>query len=375
MQYRKFGNTGVMISALGFGSMRLPEIEKDGQRVVDEENSIKIIHRAFELGVNYIDTAYGYCGGRSENVVGKALKGYRDRVYLSTKMPTWRAKQHGDYRRLLEEQLKKLDVDYIDFYHFHSLSKDSWENTVLKHNLVEEAQQAKDEGLIKHISFSFHDKPEVLMQLVDTGIFESVLCQYNLLDRSNEEAIAYAKSKGLGTVVMGPVGGGRLASPSEIIARSVGGKAKSTPEVALRFVLANSNVNCALSGMSTIEMVEENVKVASIEEPLNNEDWDRINRTFEENRKLADLYCTGCEYCLPCPKGINIPRVFNIMNYYQVYGLKDYAFKEYEQVGKEENYGSSPADCIECGQCEKKCPQHIKIREQLKKVQKGFSKI
>ncbi|NSW92384.1 MAG: aldo/keto reductase [Firmicutes bacterium] len=366
MQYRKFGNTGVMISALGFGSMRLPGYEKDGEFFVDEEKSIEMIHRAFDLGVNYIDSAYGYCGGKSEIVVGKALKGYRDQVYVSTKVPTWHIKEKADYRRFLEEQLKKLDVEYIDFYHFHSLNKNNWENTVLKYNLIEDAQKAKDEGLIKHISFSFHDKPEVLIQLIDTGIFETLLCQYNLLDRANEEAIAYANKKGLGVVIMGPVGGGRLASPSEIIKRSLGSKAKSTPEVALRFVLANPNVSCALSGMSSIDMVEENARVASIEEPLSREDWRRINETFEENKKLADLYCTGCEYCLPCPNGIKIPRIFSIMNYHKVYGLTDYAKKEFEKVGKEEAYGASPAECVECGECETKCPQNIKIRERLK---------
>lgn len=375
MEYRKFGNTGVEISALGFGAMRLPGEEKDGQYIIDEETSIKIIHRAFELGVNYIDTAYGYCGGRSENVVGQALKGYRDKIFLSTKMPTWNVKQQGDYRRLLEEQLKKLDVDYIDFYHFHALGKASWENVVLKYDLVKEAYKAKSEGLIKHISFSFHDKPEVMMQLIDTGIFETVLCQYNLLDRANEEAIAYARSKGLGVVIMGPVGGGRLASPSEIITGAMEGKAKSTPEVALRFVLGNPNVSCALSGMSTMDMVEENTLVASIKEPLSTEEWERINDTFEKTKKLADLYCTGCEYCLPCPKGINIPKVFSIMNYHKVYGLTDYAKEQYENVGKKEGFGSYLEDCIECGQCEKKCPQFIKIREQLKRIQKEFSTV
>jgi predicted aldo/keto reductase-like oxidoreductase len=366
MQYRKLGNTGVMISALGFGSMRLPGYEKDGEFFVEEEKSIEMIHRAFNLGVNYIDSAYGYCGGKSEIVVGKALKGYRDRVYVSTKVPTWHVKQKSDYRRLLEEQLKKLDVEYIDFYHFHSLNKDSWENTVLKYDLLEDAQKAKNEGLIKHISFSFHDKPELLMEIVDTGLFETLLCQYNLLDRSNEQAIAYANKKGVGVVIMGPVGGGRLASPSEIIEKSLGGKAKSTPEVALRFVLGNPNVSCALSGMSSIEMVEANVEVASIEEPLSEKEWKKINETFEENKKLADLYCTGCEYCLPCPNDIKIPRVFTIMNYHKAYGLTDYAKKEFAKVGKEEAYGNSPSECVECGVCETKCPQNIKIRERLK---------
>jgi predicted aldo/keto reductase-like oxidoreductase len=366
MQYREFGNTGIKISALGFGSMRLPGYEKNNEFFVEEEKSIEMIHRAFDLGVNYIDSAYGYCGGKSEIVVGKALKGYRDRVYVSTKSPTWYIKERSDYRRFLEEQLKKMDLDYIDFYHFHSLTKESWENTILKFNLLEDAQRAKNEGLIKHISFSFHDKPEVLMEIVDAGLFDSLLCQYNLLDRSNEEAIAYANKKGVGVVIMGPVGGGRLASPSEIIKKSVGTGAKSTPEVALRFVLGNSNVSCALSGMNSIEMVEENIKVASTLALLSKGEWENINKTFEENKKLADLYCTGCEYCLPCPKNIKIPKVFTIMNYHKVYGLTDYAKKEFAKLGENESYGSSPKDCIECGVCETKCPQNIKIREKLK---------
>ncbi|NLC68950.1 MAG: aldo/keto reductase [Clostridiaceae bacterium] len=368
MKYRKFGNTGVIISALGFGAMRLPEYEKNGNRMVDEDKSIEIIHRAFDLGVNYIDTAYGYCGKMSEIVVGKAIKGYRNKVYVSTKSPLWDIKEKSDYRRILEEQLKKLDVDYIDFYHFHSVNKDKWENLVLKFDLLEDAQKAKEEGIIKHISFSFHDKPEVMIELIDTGIFETLLCQYNLLDRANEHAIAYAREKGLGVVIMGPVGGGRLASPSEVIRQSLGGKAGSTPEVALRFVLANPNVCCALSGMNTLEMVEENARVASIEEPLSEEDIRRINETFEENKRLAELYCTGCEYCLPCPRGIKIPRVFNIMNYHRVYGLTDYAKSQFKGIGTDENHGASPADCIECGAGEEKCPQNIKIREKLKEA-------
>lgn len=367
MQYREFGNTGVKVSALGFGSMRLPGVEKDGTWHVDEEKAVKILHKAFDLGVNYVDSAYGYCNGESEIVVGKALKGYRDKVYVSTKMPTWRAKKEGDYTRFLEEQLKKLDVNYIDFYHFHSLNKDSWENTVLKLNLVKEAEKAKSQGLIKHISFSFHDSPDVMKELIDTGIFETVLCQYNLLDRSNEEAIAYARSKGLGVTIMGPVGGGRLSVPSEIISKSVGSGFSGTPEVALRFVLGNQNVSCALSGMSTMEMVEQNAKVASMEEPLSKEDWSRINAMLEETKRLADLYCTGCDYCLPCTKGIKISKVFSLMNYHRVYGLTDYAKKEFKNFGNDD-YGTSPADCIECGACEKRCPQKIKIREQLKET-------
>lgn len=368
MQYRDFGNTGVKISALGLGAMRLPEIEKDGKWYMDEEESLKIIHKAFELGVNYIDTAYGYCHGNSEYIVGKAIKGCRDKIYLSTKMPTWLAKQSGDYRRFLEEQLKKLDTSYIDFYHFHSVDKESWENTILKYNLLEEARQAKEEGLVKHLSFSFHDKPEVMKEIADTGLFQSVLCQYNLLDRSNEEAISYVREKGLGTVVMGPVAGGRLAAPSNVISQAFDKKVNSTPEIALRFVLGNPDVCCALSGMSSVEMVEENARVASIEEPLTENDWNRINKMLEETKRLAELYCTGCDYCLPCPQDIKISAVFKLMINHKVYELTEVSKKEFERYGKDEWLGAHPSSCIECGICETRCPQKIGIRKQLKQV-------
>jgi predicted aldo/keto reductase-like oxidoreductase len=374
LQYRRFGNTGVDISALGFGAMRLPEIEENGDFRIDEDQALAAITRAFELGVNYIDTAYGYCHGNSEIVVGKALKGWRDRVYLSTKMPTWMVKAKADYRRLLEEQLQKLDVDYIDFYHFHALNQDRFDNIVLKYDLLDEAQKAKDEGLIKHISFSFHDDPEVLKRLVDVGIFSSLLCQYNLLDRANEEAIAYAHAKGLGVVIMGPVAGGRLAASSKGIQELLAGRTVSTPDLALRFVLANSNVSCALSGMSNIDMVEENVQTASLETHLTDDELKRIKVALEENQRLAELYCTGCDYCMPCPHEINIPLNFRLMNYHRVYGLTEYARGEYRKIGTTEQLtGRKAEECLECGLCEDKCPQKIQIRKQLKETAAALS--
>ncbi len=369
MQYREFGSTGIKISALGFGAMRLPEIEENGTYRIDEEKALAVINRAFELGVNYIDTAYGYCHGNSEIVVGRALKGWRDKVYLSTKLPTWLVKDKSDYRRYLEEQLQKLDVDYIDFYHFHSLNQERWENVVLKYDLLDEAQKAKEEGLIRHISFSFHDKPEVLKQLVDVGIFSSLLCQYNLLDRANEEAIAYAREKGVGVVIMGPVAGGRLAASSPNIQQLLEGRSVSTPELALRFVLANENVSCALSGMNTVEMVEENAATASLERPLTETELQRIKDAMEENRRLAELYCTGCDYCMPCPNDVNIPLNFRLMNYHRVYGLTEYARAQYQKIGTTDDLkGRKAEDCIECGVCEPKCPQKIEIRKQLKET-------
>ena len=194
-----------------------------------------------------------------------------------------------------------------------------------------------------------------------------MLCQYNLLDRANEDAIAYAHEQGLGVTIMGPVGGGRLGAPSKVIQDLLPGKVQSSAEMALRFVMNNRNVNIALSGMSSMDMVEENAAVASNMEPLTQEEEARIAASLEENRRLADLYCTGCNYCMPCPKGINIPEIFKMMNYHRVYGLTKFARDNYARIGKEPwlNFQNAAA-CVQCGACEKKCPQHLHIREQLR---------
>ena len=373
MQYRKLGNTGIEISALGFGGMRLPTKTVDGSEVYDYDESIRIIRRALDLGVNYVDTAPYYCDKESEIIIGKAIKGRRDKVYLSTKNPI-ENDSGEDYRKRLESSLQKLDTDYIDFYHFWGISWEKYTEKIdVPNGPLSAAYKAKQEGLIKHISFSFHDEPENMIKLIDTGHFETVLCQYNLLDRANEDAIAYAKEKGLGVVIMGPVGGGRLGAPSDVIEQLMEGKSSSTAETAIRFVLSNQNVTCALSGMGSMAMVEENVKTASNESQLSQQEVAVINASMEENKKLADLYCTGCNYCMPCPAGVNIPLNFRLMNYHKVYNLTDYAKEQYKLIGKVGWMQGKDADaCIECGKCEKKCPQHIPIIEQLKETKKAL---
>ncbi len=361
MQYRDFGNTGVRVSALGFGAMRLPR---------DENEAIKVIRRALDLGVNYVDTAPYYMDSTSEITVGKAIKGYRDRLYLSTKNPIEDASGEN-WRKRLENSLRKLDVDYIDFYHMWGINWKLYQEKIdVPGGPLEAAYRAKEAGLIRHISFSFHDEPENMVKLVDTGHFESVLCQYNLLDRRNEPSIEYARKKGLGVAIMGPVGGGRLGAPSEVIQKLISGGVKSSAEMALRFVLSNPYVSVALSGMGNIQMVEENVATASRTEHLSQEERRRIAEIMEENRRLADLYCTGCNYCMPCPNGVNIPENFRYMNYYRVYGLKDYAREAYSRLGRPDNYikGEKADACLECGECETKCPQKLHIIDQLKEV-------
>jgi uncharacterized protein len=239
----------------------------------------------------------------------------------------------------------------------------------VKDGPLEAARKAKEEGLIRHISFSFHDKSENLFKLIDTGAFESVLCQYNLMDRSNEAGMLHAKEKGLGVIVMGPVAGGRLGAPSPAIAALLPGKVQSSPQLAMRFVLSHPMVDCALSGMGTMAMVTENAEIAGNGTALSQSEIDTINISMAENKKLEGLYCTGCNYCMPCPYGVNIPLNFQLMNYHRIYSLTDYARGEYKNIGKVDwMKGEKASACVECGECETKCPQKIEIRKQLKET-------
>ncbi len=366
MQYRDFGKTGIKVSVLGFGAMRLPQTTANGKTVFDYEESARMINRAFELGVNYFDTAPYYCDSESEIIVGRAIKGIREKLYLSTKNPI--EDDSGDnFTRRLEKSLKQLDTDYIDFYHMWGISLETYTNSILaKDGPLAAAMKAKEQGLIRHLSFSFHDDPKNLAEIANSGHFESVLVQYNLLDRSNEAGIKAAHNNGLGTVIMGPVAGGRLGITTPQVTDMVKGGVKSSPELALRFVLTNTDVSCALSGMSTMAQVEENCAVAANVTPLSSEELSRIEAATAENRRLSDLYCTGCKYCMPCPFEVNIPKCFELMNYSRVLGITEYAKKEYANIGKFDWMPGKTADaCTQCGECESKCPQHIKIREQL----------
>jgi uncharacterized protein len=366
VNYRPFGKTGCNVSALGFGCMRLP---MTSESTVDRDKAIPMLLRGRELGINYFDTGKWYCGQDSERTLGEALKHMdRSKVYVSTKYamenPTG-----ADLRQKFETSLKLLDVQYVDFYHFWGISWEQYETKLsIPGGPLGEFLKLKQEGLVRHLSFSFHSKPEDIKKIVDTGHFESMLCQFNLLDRANAEGIAYAGSKGLGVVIMGPVGGGRLGAPSETIGKMLGGQRPvSSPELALRFVLSTPGVSVALSGMSEMKHVEENTEIASRASWLTEEEKRNVLRSAEENHKFMDLYCTGCKYCMPCPHEVNIPRIFEAMNYQRVWGLGETAQNMYRSIGSNQWNKGKPADaCEECGECEPKCPQKIPIISQLK---------
>ncbi len=365
MKYRTFGRSNHSVSALGFGAMRLPMRGK----LVDRDKALPLLQRAYELGINYFDTGKHYCEQDSERTVGEALKGMdRSRVYLSTKYAMQRHTA-DDLRSKFERSLRELDQSYIDFYHLWGISWKSFtEELSIPGGPVDAMVRLKEEGAIRHLSFSFHSDAEDIPKLVNTGLFDTMLCQYNLLDRSNESGIRFAADKGLGVAIMGPIGGGRLGNPSDVVSRLLPGQSRaSSPELALRFVLSNPAVSIALSGMSTLAQLAENVETVSRDEHLTQQELEAVNRAALENKRMMDLYCTGCKYCEPCPANVNISEVFRTMNYHEVWDLKAYAKSQYAEIGENQWLPGHRADaCTECGDCETKCPQHIPIREQLK---------
>jgi predicted aldo/keto reductase-like oxidoreductase len=362
MQYRALGRTGLKVSQLGFGAMRLPMVGEGDKAVVDREKAVPLMRRAFEMGVNYIDTAQMYCNNDSQAAVGEAIKGWREKLVVSTKN-IYYGESESEWRAVLENSLKKLGVEALDVYHHHAVNWQQFSECVLP-RVGKWMSKVKAEGLVKHVAVSFHDQPEALTKILEREYAEVITVQYNMLDRSLEKSIALAHQKGVGVIVMGPVAGGRLGSDAEIFQKMVPGL-KRVPELAMRFVLANPNVTVALSGMGTMEMVEENLRVCSDTISLSPEDMEAIETHLKRLKAMADLYCTGCGYCKPCSQKVDIPAVFGRYNEARIYGLWKNAKDSYQWLIK---MGWAADKCTQCGECEGKCPQKIEIRRQLEEA-------
>lgn len=364
MQYHKLGKTGDHVSILGMGCMRLPKKENG----VDIELAEQLLVHAYEKGINYFDCAPAYCDRKCEQIVGKAVKPFRKEVMLSSKIPLQEVKKSNDYRYWLERSLTEMQTDYLDNYLFWGISRELFENVIVPLDLLKEGQKAKEEGLIRRMSVSVHDSPEnicsILEQAEAYGIgFDAVLCQYNLLDRKNAEVLVFARERGIGTMVMGPVAGGRLAWPSALGQKLGESEMVPTSELALRYVMENQNVDCTLSGMSSLKMIDDNAALADEISCNKSVSAKRINEAAKRLAELSELYCTGCGYCQPCPAKIEIPKILYLVNCFRVYGLHTFAKKEFEKYC--EKY-SVPSDaCMNCGKCEKKCPQGLEIQKEL----------
>lgn len=373
MKYRKFGKFDKQVSQLGYGCMRFPTLA-DGS--INEPEAIKQIRHAIDNGVNYLDTAYVYHGGKSEVVLGKALKdGYREKVYIADKMPVWQVKVHEDFEKILDEQLERLGVDYIDFYLLHALNKDSWESTK-KLDPFRFLENAVKSGKIKHIGFSFHDNAETFRAIVDCYDWDFCQIQYNFIDEYNQatvEGLRRAAAKNMAVVVMEPLLGGKLANvpPKEVQELWDAAEVKRTPaEWSLSWIWNQPEVTLLLSGMNSISQIDENIKIADKVLPgtLTQSELELIGKVKSRFKELTKVDCTGCRYCVDdCPQKIDIPRVFALYNDSAMYNNLKRNSDFYNTRIKKENNAEA---CIECGQCESLCPQQLQIRQHLKDAHK-----
>ena len=383
MKYREFGSTGFKVSALGLGCMRLPT-KKLMPLQVNIPKSIKLIKSAIDKGINYIDTAWVYHLGASEKIVGMALQGgYREKVHLVTKSPLFLVNKVEDFDKFLNKQLKKLQTDYIDSYLFHAMNKSGLEK-LKKYHLMDKMIEAKKDGKIKYIGFSFHDTLPVFKEIIDFYHWDVVQIQYNYMDtaiQATTEGLKYAAGKGMAVVIMEPLKGGRLANPPaeawEVMERS---KIKRSPvDWALQYLWNLPEISVVLSGMSNLQMLNENCDSAdrSGVNSLHEEDLSIIDDIIKIYRKKILVPCTSCKYCLPCPSGVNIPQNFAILNNVALEKsnvrkwLNKREYKKMVNSPKELNQTKSNGNaslCINCGICLEKCPQEINIPDELKNV-------
>lgn len=376
MIYRTIGKTGIDASVLGIGCMRLPIIDGDSDKI-DYKKSTEMIRYAIDHGVNYVDTAYPYHGGNSETFLGEALKdGYRERVTLITKSPTWLLKEQEDFDKYLDEQLEKLQTDHLDIYLMHALGKERWEN-LKTINVFEAIERAKANGKIKHVGFSFHDNLDQFKEIVDGYEWDLCMLQFNYMDTDEQaglEGLMYAESKGLPVIVMEPLKGGMLASPPKDVEDLWAShtEKKSPVEWALRYVANFENVKVVLSGMSTMEQLKENIEIADrlLPNSLDEKGLALIESVRETYQSRIQVPCTQCKYCMPCPHGVEIPRAFTLYNRAHIFNAIESIKGQYNTASEE----AKASNCKECGLCEPQCPQKIEIIRMLKDVANEFEK-
>lgn len=375
MEMRQYRDTDVKVSLLGMGCMRLPKVDPEKEDI-DYEKAQEIIDYAYANGVNYFDTAYGYHGGQSELFVGQALKKYpRESFFLASKMPIWCVKEKGDVERIFNEQLQRCQTDYFDFYLFHSQNAANFQKCQ-EFGVYEFLSQMKAEGKIRRLGFSFHDTPEVLRHICDTYPWDFAQIQLNYLDWEMQDAktqYQILNDREIPVIVMEPVRGGALASPCEaadILFREERPD-KSVASWAIRFAASLPGVLTVLSGMSNMEQVRDNVDIMTRFEPLTDREREVIDEALEAYRKKDTVPCTGCRYCMDCPFGVDIPKMFSLYNHY----VLDRDGEDYLEAYEAQPESQRADQCQACGACMEKCPQHIRIPDQMVTIRETVEKI
>lgn len=377
MLYRTIPAVGKELSILGFGCMRLPVTAGGG---IDEPAAERLMRAAFDGGINYFDTAWPYHEGKCEEFVGRAIKGYRDRITLATKLPVWLVHEPKDMDDFLEKQLGFLRTDHVDLYLLHSLSAARWRK-LTEMGALEFMERAKASGKIRHIAFSFHDGLDTFRTIVDAYPWDMCQIQYNLLDRNFQAGAAgleYAAAKGIGVVVMEPLKGGNISlpvpEPLRDEAREAGYDSPNLADLGLRWVWDHPGVSVVLSGMTTPEQLSQNLASADRGRPGGLSDAqrrfaDRVWKFFSDRMRVP---CTACAYCKPCPQGVDIPQCFTNLNTAAISGNWELQGRNYRYVLAPDRDGKRASACVSCGACVPKCPQGIPIPEKLREVAEAF---
>ena len=377
MKYRKFGSLDWKTSALGFGCMRFPVIDGDSSRI-DEEKASKMLFHAMDQGLNYLDSAYNYHGGTSEEFIGKTLdRNYRDKVKLATKLPSWKIEKESDFDLHLNEQLERLRTDRIDFYLLHSLNKKFWPN-LERLGVLDWLEKARSDGRIINVGFSFHDDFDLFKSIVDAfQAWDFCLIQYNYMDQDHQagkQGLQYAASKGMGVVIMEPLRGGRLVDPPQGIQEQweKAEKKRSAADWSLQWLWNQPEVSLVLSGMSTMQQVEQNLASASRSGvgSLTESELKLVEEVRDAYLDMELIPCTSCGYCIPCPEDVDIPRILRIYNDGIMYDKADMASDDYRMWVPDQNKGNL---CVVCQECEDKCPQDIPISEWMPRIHREYT--
>lgn len=362
---------GKEISRLGYGGMRFP---KNGDEV-DMDAAVQLLRKAYEMGINYFDTAMVYHKGESEKIFGKAFEPYpRDSYLIADKMSIWLCSDEEDMKARFYNQLKTLKTDYIDFYLVHSLNRNHYKKVKDLH-CMEFLQQMKQEGKIKHLGFSFHDTYQVFTQILNDYTWDFVQIQLNYLDWHNqgaEQLYRELERRNLPVMVMEPVRGGYLATIDSERAKPFLElePQRSIASWAIRWVESLPQVAVVLSGMSDLQQLEDNVATMTHFEPMNEQELAAIDRVVEEIRKVNEIPCTGCRYCMDCPMGVDIPEIFSIYSQYKIFGKEKAFVQDYEEVVE---HGNGAEHCVRCMACTTKCPQMIAIPDKLEMIAKLYA--
>jgi predicted aldo/keto reductase-like oxidoreductase len=378
MQYRTFGKLNWQVSALGFGCMRFPVIGGTSSRI-DEKKAQEMLYLAIDQGVNYIDTAYPYHGGQSESFVGRTLQGsYRDKVKLATKLPSWKIGKSEDLDFYLNQQLERLKTDHIDCYLLHTLNQRHWSN-LESLGVLPWAEKARADGRITHLGFSFHDEFPAFKTIIDAyQEWDFCLIQYNFMDQdyqAGKKGLHYAAENGLAVVIMEPLRGGRLVDPPDKVQRIWDGaeNKRSPAEWSLQWLWNQPEVSAVLSGMSTLEQVQQNLVSANRSGvgSLTPNELDLVAMVKATYEGMALIPCTRCNYCLPCPEGVDIPLILRIYNDAIMYDKLEAAKTDYSLDVPAHAKGNN---CVVCGDCEEQCPQDIPIADWMARIHDEYSR-